>query len=39
LLQAGLSFSQGSLELPAAPGLGVLLDQDAYHRFSTEQTL
>lgn len=39
LLQDGLRLQQGTLELPAAPGLGVLLDQAAYHRFSAEQLI
>ncbi len=39
LLQPGLSLYQGTLALPTAAGLGVYLDENAYHRFSAEQTL
>ncbi len=38
LLQTRLPIHQGSLELPIAPGLGVLPDQDALKHFVTEKS-
>ena len=38
LLQTGLPIHQGTIELPAGPGLGVRLDQIALNSFATEKT-